>query len=147
MTELVILEKNESVTGRVYQEKILPVYINAMTNNELIPNPKLATLLQDSAPAHIYKPVLVQIKANFPKVWSKGLWPGNSPDLNVIEHVWNVLQESVFKPPRPNNRQKLIERVKDTWFALDQNYLKKLVESFPLRIHQLIDNNGGHTDY
>ena len=118
-----------------------------MNNKGLMPNPKYTTFLQDSAPVHTKSSVIKKIKATFPNVWKKGLWPGNSPDLNVIEQEWSKLQESVFEKPVPNNRQELIERVKKTWYSLDISYLQNLVCSFPKRIDQVINNNGGSTDY
>ena len=58
VTESYILEKNKTITGKVYKDEILSIYINALSNKDLIPNPKYATFLQDSAPAHTKSSVI-----------------------------------------------------------------------------------------
>ena len=79
--------------------------------------------------------------------WIKGVWPGNSPDLFVIEHLWNDLQESVFEEPIPRDRQQLINRVVQKWNSSTEERLSKLVHSLPNRIREVIDSDGGHTSY
>ena len=121
--------------------------MNAINNRQLINNKRKATFLQDSAPAHNVRPVIEKIESTFQNSWTSGTWSGNSPDFNVIEPVWNVLQESVFEKSIPRNREELIKRIKDTWFSLKPEYLQKLVHSFPKRIEQALNNEGGHTTY
>lgn len=75
------------------------------------------------------------------------MWPGKSPDLNVIEHLWAILKDLVFIPPRPHDRESLIKRVENVWYSINKEYLKNLVESFPKRIEEVINNEGGHTRY
>ena len=65
-------------------------------------------------------------------------------DLNPIEHVWDRIKSSVFNDPRPTNRSELIERVKQTWDSLPEDYLKKLIHSFPSRIKEVIQKEGRH---
>ena len=103
--------------------------------------------MQDSAPGHNVPPVISKIEATFQNSWTVGIWPGNSPDFNIIEPVWGLLQDSVLKTPIPKNREELICRVRETWFTLKPEYLKKLVHSFPNRIEQALNNEGGNTDY
>ena len=146
-TELYICEPKETINGNVYENKILPIYLKAIDNRDLIRCRKKATLQQDSAPGHNTKSVIKKIEATFQHSWTKGVWPGNSPDLNVIEHVWSVLQNSVFIAPKPKTREQLITRVMEAWNSLDADYLSNLVHSFSERIAQVIDNLGGHTTY
>ena len=79
--------------------------------------------------------------------WSKGVWPGNSPDLNLIENLWAILQEKVFDNPRPKNRSELIARVKKTWDSIPTSLLAKLYASYYKRIEAVIDSDGGSTRY
>lgn len=146
VTKLVIMKPNETINTSVYKDKILPVYLDAV-NSDLFPIKKKITYQADGAPAHNSSSVMKIVNMNFERVWSKGMWPGNSPDLNVIEHVWAKLQESVFIEPLPTDRHSLIKRIEETWYNLDQSYLENLVESFPNRIDQVINNEGKHTSY
>ena len=75
-------------------------------------------------------------------------WPACSPDLNVIENVWGILARRVYA----NNRQfqsirELRNAITTFWGEIDMNLLKKLVDSVPNRLFQVINRNGGPTDY
>jgi len=78
-------------------------------------------------------------------VWKD--WPGNSPDLNPIEHLWARLQDSVFRSPRPKTREQLILRVQEEWAAVTQEDTANLVESFKSRVNECAVKNGLHTHY
>ena len=147
VTDLHILEPKATINGRYYENQILPNYLNALNDPKLIANKNKATFMQDSAPPHNTKSVIKKIEDNFPMTWTKGVWPGNSPDLNVIEHVWNVLRESVFIEPKPKTRDQLMTRVREKWFSLTPEYLSNLVHSFPNRITETINNEDGNTNY
>jgi hypothetical protein len=147
VTDLYICPKGETITGRVYENNILPIYLNSLKNKTLFTNQRKATFQQDSAPGHNIRPVINKIQSTFPHSWTVGIWSGNSPDFNVIEHVWSVLQNSVFEHPVPRNREELVTRVREKWFSLKVQYLKKLVHSFPRRIEEAINNEGKHTNY
>ena len=105
----------------------------------------LSTLMQDGAKGHTSRFSTEHIRRNFQNYWSD--WPGNSPDLNVIEHIWEIIQNSVFEEPRPTNREELITRAQKKWNSLDESYLKTLIESFPNRIRECLEANGGSTHY
>ena len=47
---------------------------------------------QDSAPCHTAKAVYAWFKTNKIKVLK---WPGNSPDMNPIESMWNQLKDEI----------------------------------------------------
>ena len=146
-TELYICEPKETIDGNVYENKILTIYLKAINNRDLIRCRRKATLQQDFAPGHNTKSVIKKIETTFSHSWTKGVWPGNSPDLNVIEHVWSVLQNSFIITSKPKTRDQLIKRVQETWNSLDADYLSKLVHSFSKKISEVIDNQGGHTTY
>ena len=66
VTDLYVCPKGETITGQVYERKILPIYLNAINDKRLIPNPKYSTLQQDSVPEHEIQSVIKKIKAVFP---------------------------------------------------------------------------------
>ena len=150
-TPLIIIPKGVTITAKYYQENILPVYFEFIKNKDMFPNQRLVTFMQDGAPAHTAKSTLKCIRENMTNpditLWSKSVWPGNSPDFNVIEHLWHRLQNSVFIEPRPSNRAELIDRITRTWEELEVPDFERLVESFPKRIQECKDTFGKHTSY
>ena len=149
-TDLIIMSPDTKLSGKYYRQHILPVYLEFMNNKQMFPKLNLITYLQDGAPAHSDKNTLEILRNHIHppiNVWAKGLYPANSCDFNVIEHVWSIIKKSVFLDPRPTNRQQLITRIKSTWDGLDVDYLFKLSESFPARIAESALNDGGHTSY
>jgi hypothetical protein len=102
------------------------------------------TFQQDNAPCHT---------ANRVKAWfnEHGVdvmdWPGNSPDLNPIENLWQRLKILVAKE-KPSNKTKLIEAIIKSWFhIITAQELAKLVESMPRRCRAVIKSKGYATKY
>jgi len=147
VTQLYVCPEKETIGGKVYEEKILPIYLRAINDTKLIPNKRKATMQQDSAPGHNVRPVIQKIQSTFRYAWTHGVWSGNSPDFNCIEPLWGVLQDSVFELPFPRTRDQLVARVQQKWHSLDPQLLRKLVHSFPNRIEEAINNEGRHTRY
>jgi len=54
--------------------------------------------MQDGAGEHISKSTQRYLVANGVRFWEKGVWPGNSPDINPIEHLWVGLRAAVTPP-------------------------------------------------
>lgn len=146
-TPLLVFNSGLRINAAMYQEAILPVYFEFMKNKTFFPSERKIMFQQDMAPAHSAKSTMKLIEGAGFKTWGKGVWPGNSPDLNVIEHMWNELQESVFIAPRPTNIAELKTRVNEKWNSITVDYLKKLVESFPARIVECQTNLGNVTRY
>ena len=140
-----IVDNGKTVDGDYYRTKILPGYIETLKSGRAFPYPDRSILMQDSAKAHTAEATMRLLHGQNVKVWTD--WPGNSPDLNVVEHIWSILQDSVFKESRPRNREQLITRVKDEWNAMTTTLTKSLVDSFPERINECLQNDGRSTKY
>lgn len=71
-------------------------------------------------------------------------WPANSPDQNPIENVWGIIVRRVYAD---NKTYQTKEAIQQAWDDLDQEMIDNLIQSMPNRIFQLINRNGGPTDY
>ncbi|KAK3561315.1 hypothetical protein QTP86_030620, partial [Hemibagrus guttatus] len=85
---------------------------------------------QDNAPCHKAKMVQEQVdEYNELKVLT---WPPKFPDLNPIEHLWDVLNEQVRSMETPPcNLQDLKDLQLTSWCQIQQYTFRDLVESMP----------------
>ncbi|KAF8291840.1 hypothetical protein DL93DRAFT_2068795 [Clavulina sp. PMI_390] len=75
-------------------------------------------------------------------------WPPYSPDMNIIEHVWNLLEKRLrCKIPHPKNTQQLWDSLEEAWWEIPSIQIRRLYESMPRRVKALHDAKGGHTKY
>jgi transposase len=75
-------------------------------------------------------------------------WPPNSPDLNIIEHVWRYMKQRLARYKNaPDDLNELWERVQDVWDAVPLQFLQNLYESMPKRMRALLQNKGGQINY
>lgn len=63
-------------------------------------------------------------KSYFGAVWTD--WSGNYLDLNSIENILSMIQESVFKHPKPKNRDQLIFRFKQMRISACGSYNSRI---------------------
>ena len=75
-------------------------------------------------------------------------WPASSPDMNIIEHAWEILDRKLRSRHRlPSNLNQLWEALKEEWEKLDMNAVRALYESMPRRIAALEEAGGSYTRY
>lgn len=73
-------------------------------------------------------------------------WPSQSPDLNPIEHLWNEVDRQLRKlPTKISSKEVLWECIEEVWNNIDPEFLKKLVETMPERVNDVIRAKGGYT--
>ncbi|GBM19761.1 hypothetical protein AVEN_274834-1, partial [Araneus ventricosus] len=75
-------------------------------------------------------------------------WPPNSPDLNPMEHIWDVMERQLIAqtPPCPNIST-LRDRFLDIWCNLSLVIYQKVVASMPRRVASVLKAKGGATRY
>jgi DDE superfamily endonuclease len=108
-------------------------------------------LIQDGAPSH---------RARLTQNWlrQRGIrvikWPAYSPDLNIIEHVWNWMrnwiEEHYWKArydPSNIDLDELRRIIYAAWDAVPDSYIEDLYNSWWRRCQAVIDAEGGPTKY
>ena len=75
-------------------------------------------------------------------------WPSNSPDMNIIENVWEEVNRKVRKI-RNNfqNEDDLWTALEEAWYSIDKGYIKRLYFSIVSRLKSLKNNKFGNTKY
>ena len=129
------------VTAAVYRDDILhPLvrpYAGAVGENFI--------LMDDNAPphrAHIVRDYLEQESIQ------RMDWPARSPDLNPIEHVWDMLQVGLSAQEHaPSTLEELGNDLVQQWNRIPQDSISHLIQSFPRRCQAVLDARGGHTRY
>ncbi|GBO29900.1 hypothetical protein AVEN_183528-1 [Araneus ventricosus] len=73
-------------------------------------------------------------------------WPPKSPDMNIIEDIWDALLYAVEKrSPPPLTPMNLLTALRDSWCEFPPGYLQTLVEFIPRRFASLLCARGGPT--
>ena len=72
--------------------------------------------------------------------------PSFSPDMNSIEHLWDEVERKM-KKEQPKNAKELKESLIRVWESIEVVVLKKLVDSLPNRLNEVIRLKGYPTRY
>ena len=73
--------------------------------------------------------------------------PAKGPDLNPIEHVWDLLKRRVRALVQQHNLAALERDVNLVWANINQRDIVHYVRSMRARCRAVIAANGGHTRY
>lgn len=139
-TELVVVDGGNLNADRyireILEEHVVP-FAPFIGNNFV--------LMQDNARAHSARTVQTYLNHVGITVME---WPARSPDMNPIEHVWDLLKRSVkSRMPPPNNLNELRNALLEEWQRLPQETIDNIIRSMPRRMETLIRARGGNTRY
>ena len=73
-------------------------------------------------------------------------WPSQSPDLNPIEQIWELIDRKLDKS-HVKTKETLWLEVKRCWKSITVEVLKKYIETMSKRCRAIIKAKGGHTKY
>jgi len=111
-TDLVIIHGNLNAV-RYQQEVLLPVAIPHLRAGE-----RGMVLLQDGAPAHTPRAMQALLQQQNVRLLP---FPPKSPDLNVIEHIWDELDRRVRRRPvAPLTLRELEHALVEEWRNIPQ---------------------------
>lgn len=139
-TDLIVVAGG-ALTGLRYRDEILDPVVRpfaAAIGEGFI-------LVQDNARPHIARVAMDFLEAEGIDVMP---WPARSPDLNPIEHAWDMLGRRIAaRHPPPNTVQALRDALVEEWPNIPQHSLRQLILSMPRRCQECIQARGGHTSY
>uniref|UniRef100_A0A8C7PBG7 Tc1-like transposase DDE domain-containing protein n=1 Tax=Oncorhynchus mykiss TaxID=8022 RepID=A0A8C7PBG7_ONCMY len=137
-TELVVIAGNLNAVR--YREDILLPHVVPF----LQAHPDM-TLQHDNATSHTARSVRDFLEDRNVSVLP---WPEKSPDLNPIEHVWDLLDRRVrARAIPPRNVQELAGALVEEWGNISQQELANLVQSMRRGCTAVLNAAGGHTRY
>ncbi|CAK9796254.1 Transposable element Tc1 transposase [Anthophora quadrimaculata] len=98
---------------------------------------------QDNDPKHKSYLIKEWLLYNTPHVLET---PSQSPDMNVIEHIWGELKRRIRKYVI-SNKNDLKNALQEEWANIDGNITNNLIASIPRRLQAVIDSKGYPTKY
>ena len=133
------------IDGRLNKQKYISTILEPMVLPYRNRHPNMI-FQQDNAPSHTANVVKEWIQTNNIEVPQ---WPPQSPDLNIIENLWNILKDEIgpLNHIGPNDTQQLIQLVNATWERIKTEkprLLRTLYADVKRRITECIKRKGGH---
>lgn len=101
--------------------------------------------MHDSAPCHKARSVTSFLEEKNIRMLPR---PGNSPDMNPIENLWEITKREIAKE-MVTTKTRLIEKLIEVWHhnTRIKEVAKTCIESMPRRIQAVIDAKGSVTKY
>jgi transposase len=139
--DLVAIQGN--LTGDQYIRDVLqPVVVPHLDNHPLATRP---VYMDDNARPHRSRAVTDYLQS---EAVTSVPFPAMSPDLNLIEHIWDMLGRRIQarEPPLKNIRQ-LEAALHREWQQLSQQDIRRLTGGMRRRVEAVIQARGVYTRY
>jgi transposase len=101
--------------------------------------------MNDNARSHCSRAVTAYLQS---EAVTSVPWPAMSPDLNPIEHIWDMLGRRTHarEPPVQNIRQ-FEAALHREWQQLSQQDIRRLTGGMRRRVEPVIQTRGGYYQY
>ena len=137
-TNIVFVKGN--LTAARYQHEVLDTEVIPLLRNH-----RGIQLLHKGAPAHLARATTAYLNANNVNVVD---FPPKSPDLNIIENIWDELNRRVRRTEaKPTTLNQLRAKVLFEWNKLPKNYVQRYVMSMRRRCLAVVNSAGCYTRY
>ena len=125
---------NEDTYVKIIEE-VLPLFIE----NTFDSSNQNWMFTHDNAPSHRFKYTLKRFENKGIKIIK---WPAVSPDFNLIENLWDLIDKKL-KTMKPTTVKELEQTIQTIWNGITCLQCKVLVNSMPRRIDRCIKSAGG----
>lgn len=99
----------------------------------------------DNDPKHTARLTKDWLKENDVNVLS---WPAQSPDLNPIENMWNMLDRKIRDRKKlPTSRDSLWTAIQEEWEKITKEECRRVIGTMPERIKAVLKAKGGYTTW
>ncbi|GFV81279.1 transposable element Tc3 transposase [Trichonephila clavipes] len=130
-----------SVTAQRYRDEVLEPYVR-LFQGAVGPD---FIFMDDNAPYH--RVVLMDDFLETENI-QRMSWPANSPDLNPIEHVCNILGRQIAALSHPRRSVTELKRaLQEAWNRLSLQLIHHLIASMVNRCAACLAVRGDHTPY
>ncbi|GFX68202.1 transposable element Tcb2 transposase [Trichonephila clavipes] len=130
-----------SLTAQRYREEVLDPYVHLFRgafSTDFI-------FMDDNAPCH--RAVLIDAFLETENI-QRMSWPVNSPDLNPMEHVWDILGRQIEALLHsPSSLTELKRAVQEAWNSLSPQLIHPLIASTVNRCAACLSVRGDHMPY
>ncbi|CAJ0965379.1 unnamed protein product [Ranitomeya imitator] len=73
-------------------------------------------------------------------------WPARSPDLNPIEHIWDIMSHTIHqRHVVPQTVQELADALVQVWEKIPQETISRLIRSMPRHFREIIQARWGES--
>ena len=122
-TAMIFVDKSQSIDSDKYQA-VLAIAMPSIDN--IFPDGTKWVFQQDGARCHTSRSTTKWLREQDFKILDP--WPANLPDLNIIESLWKVLKERVYRRSF-RTLEGLFRIVKEEWEKIEMHEIRKLVLS------------------